>query len=348
MQIHENPKISVVIPVYNTEKYLKRCVDSIINQTFRDLEIILVDDGSKDNSGKMCDEYQTLDSRIRVIHKQNQGLGFARNSGLEIASGEFVSFIDSDDYVVINMYEKSYRIIKQENADTCIFGYHRIVEEKIVQTRIGSLQGTFSDDDVFTKIFLNLLGSEPSNREDFLILWQSSCFCLYSMDIIRRYNIFFPSEREFISEDVLFNTDYFLKSQCVTILNEPFYFYCLNGESLTTAYRENRFSRGVTFYIEHIKRLGLKLPDEKKFTLAKERVQRSFLASVRYCIMQICAFFKYQEARSLIAGICNNIILLNVLNEYPWKKNPLKYRIFNYALKYKQTRFLYLLVLLKK
>ena len=341
------PKISVIIPVYNMEKYLKRCVDSVINQTFRDLEIILVDDGSKDNSGKMCDEYEANDARIKVIHKQNGGLGFARNSGLEIAAGEFVSFVDSDDYVEINMYEKLYSRIKQENADSCIFGYHRVVGEKIVFTRTGLLQGTFSDNDVFTNIFLNILGSEPSCSEDYIILWQSSCLSLYSMDIIRQYNITFPSEREFISEDALFITDYYHKSKRVTILKEPFYYYWLNTNSLTKVYMNDRFDKDVICFLEHVRRLGLYLPDKKAFAHAKERVERSFLANTRYNIMQIGAFYKYKEARGLIAKICNNKTLQDVLKVYPWKENPLKYRIFNYALKNKRIGFLYLLVSFK-
>ena len=344
----ETPKISVVIPVYNMEKYLKRCMDTIINQTFRDLEIILVDDGSKDNSGRMCDEYKASDSRIKVIHKQNGGLGFARNSGLEIATGEFVSFVDSDDYVKLDMYEKLYNRIKQENADTCIFGYHRVIGEKIAFTRTGAIKGTFQDNDVFTNIFLNVLGSEPSCPEDFLLLWQSSWLTLYSLDIIKRHNLSFPSEREYISEDVFFNTQYYLKAKRVTILNEPLYFYWLNAESLTKVYRNDRFEKNVILFIEHLRRLKEYLPDEKAFNLAKERVQRTFLASARYCIMQICASYKYKEARGLIAGISENKTLRDVLNEYPWKKNPLKYRIFNYALKHRQTGLLYILPLLKK
>ena len=338
------PKISVVIPIYNMEKYLKRCVDSIINQTFKDLEIILVNDGSKDNSGKICEEYRVIDSRIKVIHKQNEGLGYARNSGTEIASAEFISFVDSDDYVDINMYEKLYSRIKQENADTCIFGYNRVVGDKIVLTRTGSLQGNFSGNDVFTNIFLNILGSQASCSEDFLILWQSAWLSLYSMDIIRRYHISFPSEREFISEDVLFNTDYYLKSKRVTILNEPLYFYCLNENSLTKVYKNDRFNKCVILFLEHLHRLGIYLTDENIFNQAKERIQRSFLANARYCIMQICALHKYKEARGLITEICNNKTLQEVLNVYPWKKNPLKYRFFNYCLKNKLIGFLYLLV----
>ena len=97
--------ISIIIPVYNVEKYLERCVKSVINQTYKNLEIILVDDGAKDNSGKMCDELSKLDSRIKVIHKENGGLSDARNFGLKIATGDYIGFVDSDDYIADDMYE---------------------------------------------------------------------------------------------------------------------------------------------------------------------------------------------------------------------------------------------------
>ena len=99
--------ISVIIPIYNVEKYLEKCIQSIINQTYRNLEIILVDDGSTDNSGEIADKYKKIDNRIKVIHKINGGLSDARNKECEIATGEYISFIDSDDYIDLNMYEKS-------------------------------------------------------------------------------------------------------------------------------------------------------------------------------------------------------------------------------------------------
>ena len=101
----DNLLISVIVPVYNTEKYLGRCVDSIINQTYTNLEIILVDDGSPDNSPAICDEYAKKDQRIKVIHKENGGLSSARNAGLDIAKGDFISFIDSDDWVEKDLFE---------------------------------------------------------------------------------------------------------------------------------------------------------------------------------------------------------------------------------------------------
>ena len=98
------PKVSIIVPVYKVEKYLRKCIDSIINQTLKDIEIILVDDGSPDNCGKICDEYAAKDTRIKVIHKENGGLSSARNAGMEVAEGEYIGFVDSDDWIESDMY----------------------------------------------------------------------------------------------------------------------------------------------------------------------------------------------------------------------------------------------------
>lgn len=111
------PKVSIIVPVYNVEKYFDRCINSLINQTLREIEIILVDDESPDNCPEMCDKYAKKDSRIKVIHKKNGGLGFARNSGLDIAAGEYFAFVDSDDYVDLDFYEKLYTAAKNGDYD---------------------------------------------------------------------------------------------------------------------------------------------------------------------------------------------------------------------------------------
>ena len=124
--------ISIVIPVYNVEKYLPECLDSVVNQTYTNLQIILVDDGSTDNSGKICDEYAEKDSRITVIHQENQGAGAAKNTGLELIKGDYFSIIDSDDYLEQNYYEKLVCFLQKYKADItqCNF-YNLLVNEKI-------------------------------------------------------------------------------------------------------------------------------------------------------------------------------------------------------------------------
>jgi glycosyltransferase involved in cell wall biosynthesis len=121
-----NPEISVIVPVYNVEKYLNKCVDSILRQTFRNIEIILVDDGSTDNSGRLCDEYLKIDERIRVFHKKNGGVSSARNYGLERATAPYFGFVDSDDYIAEDMYEVLYNNLKRENADMSMCYWYNV------------------------------------------------------------------------------------------------------------------------------------------------------------------------------------------------------------------------------
>ena len=130
-------KISIIVPVYNVEKYLSKCIDSIINQTYKNIEIILVDDGSTDNSSKICDKYAKKDNRIKVIHKKNGGLSDARNVGIENANGIYVSFIDSDDYVELTMIERLYNSCLKYNSEISCCGKFVEYDNKVVLKNIG-------------------------------------------------------------------------------------------------------------------------------------------------------------------------------------------------------------------
>lgn len=116
------PKVSVIVPIYNVEKYLDRCMESLLNQTLKDIEIIMVDDGSPDNCPQMCDEYAKKDRRIKVVHKKNGGLSDARNAGLKVATGEYVAFVDSDDYQSLNTYEELYHQAESGDYDVVYGG----------------------------------------------------------------------------------------------------------------------------------------------------------------------------------------------------------------------------------
>lgn len=138
------PKVSIIVPIYNVERYLDRCVQSLLNQTLKDIEIILVDDGSPDNCPDLCNEYARKDSRIKVIHKKNAGLGFVRNSGLDIANGEYIAFVDSDDYVSENMYEQLYNETVAQNFDIVYCGVN-------AQKRNGKIIREHVTDRIITK-----------------------------------------------------------------------------------------------------------------------------------------------------------------------------------------------------
>ena len=122
-------RISVIVPIYNTEKYLARCIESILCQTYTNLEIILVDDGSTDKSGDICDFYARKDNRVKVVHKENGGAAAARNFALNMVTGQYIGFVDSDDYTDIEMYQKLYEKAKQENADIVVCGYYGVQEQ---------------------------------------------------------------------------------------------------------------------------------------------------------------------------------------------------------------------------
>lgn len=132
MKQEKYPLISVIVPVYNVEKYIRRCVDSILSQTYKNLEILLVDDGSNDLSGEICDEYAGTDKRVRAFHKKNGGLASARNFGLENVMGEYVSFVDSDDWIEKNTYSYCLDLINNENCkvDVVQFGISCVEDEK--------------------------------------------------------------------------------------------------------------------------------------------------------------------------------------------------------------------------
>jgi glycosyltransferase involved in cell wall biosynthesis len=127
-----NPLISIIVPVYNVEKYLSKCLDSIVNQTYKNLEIILIDDGSTDNSGDICDEYANKDNRIKVIHKSNGGISDARNKGLDIAKGEYIGFVDSDDYIAEDMYEYLYNFVIENDLDVAMCASCNVYQGKII------------------------------------------------------------------------------------------------------------------------------------------------------------------------------------------------------------------------
>ena len=142
------PKISVVVPIYKVEKYLDRCIYSIINQTYTNLEIILVDDGSPDNCPKICDEYASKDNRIKVIHKQNGGLSSARNAGIKVATGDYIGFVDSDDFIELDMYEQMYKVAYENDVDLVMSDYYKVHKDDRKEVTLDINPGMYKKDDI--------------------------------------------------------------------------------------------------------------------------------------------------------------------------------------------------------
>lgn len=335
-------KVSIIVPVYKVEKYLERCVESLLRQTLKEIEIILVDDGSPDLCPELCDAYASRYENVRVIHKKNAGLGMARNTGLEVAVGEYVAFVDSDDYVEKEMYEELYSVAKEENADVVISGgfisegayrattINKEVEEEVIY------EGT-----EVKLLPLKMTGALPEYPVDYEHA-MSVCKGIYKNNIIQKHEITFFSERELISEDLLFHFDICQYASRVIIIPRCFYHYCLNKESLTKTYQSNRFQRNVQFY-EYI----LTLIEKRGFSSENNvYVQRLLIASARVAIVQVIGYYQRMNKMLLVelANICNNVVLVDVLEEYPIHKLPTKQKIFTYAMKRKMYVVLYLLV----
>lgn len=231
------PIVSVIIPCYNVEKYLDRCMDSVVNQSYGNLEIILVDDGSPDSSGQMCDDWAKKDKRVKVVHKANGGLGFARNSGLEHATGEYVAFIDSDDYIDTTMYDKLVSQALTTNSDIVYCGHikqmhdgseREIADFPVVTTfereqLLQLSQGFFKPTDISTRMLT-------------MSVWHS----IYRRTVITQL---FYSEREVGSEDIHFQVCAMLNSNRVSFIPEALYVYCYNGESLSHTFNLNKYDR---------------------------------------------------------------------------------------------------------
>lgn len=328
------PKVSVIVPVYNVEKYLERCVNSLRNQTLEDIEIILVDDGSPDNCPKMCDDYVKLDNRIKVIHKKNEGLGFARNSGLEIASGEFVAFVDSDDFIEFTMYEDLYNLINCHNLDTIYCGYNKIRESGRIESVRQVEKIELCDSKVMVESFLfEMIGSNPSYNSDVRYL-MSVCLALYSRDLIVNNLIKFSSEREFISEDLLFNLDYLFRAQSVGIDPGVYYNYCFNETSLTRSYNKNRFVDLKKLQSEIERRMKIRYNHD----LFRNNLNRLKILHLRSSINHELNNLKLTNFKTVwnrIKFMCNDSDYEELFANYPYNKLPFKHRYFFLCLKFK-------------
>ena len=245
-------KISVIVPVYNVEQYLERCVDSIINQTYKNLEIILVNDGSTDNSGQLCDELAKKDDRIRVIHKKNGGVSETRNLGIRESNGNYVTFIDSDDVVSVKMIEELYSNLIDNGADLSIGNViHNYNTNNVVFDN--------SNNDI-------LLWNNEEALKEFLKAKITSFYPvakLFKKNIISdlKFNVDFK-----LAEDAMFITEILLEKDLTVVYSfKDIYAYCHRGESATTSINSNTVFDTIKVYDIILPKIKKKYPDLKRY-----------------------------------------------------------------------------------
>ena len=317
--------ISIIVPVYNVENYLKKCVYSILNQSYKNLEVILVNDGSTDNSGKICDELSREDSRIKVYHKDNGGLSDARNYGVAKANGEYVGFVDSDDYIDQYMYENLYKAIRKYNTQIAECGITRVYKNNKLRPHYdGEEYSLVVDREGYLKEYLE-------NRK----VYGAAVCKLLSIDLAKVLK--FPDGK--VYEDVFYTLELLKKVDKYTLSSGNYYYYYIRGNSITT----KTFSSRDMDYIEIIDKIGEYTLNN--YTKLKEKlfIRQGFAyLSIFNQIIQLNDYRQIPEYSILIGKLKNirsniifnklapkslkiAIILLNI-NEGLYKKVLKKYK----------------------
>lgn len=264
----DNPKISVIVPVYNVEKYLPRCIDSILAQTFTDFELLLIDDGSKDKSGEICDDYAEKDNRIRVFHKNNEGASVARNLGISESNGSFLVFVDSDDYLAEN-YLNTFNEILSLHTDA----------EMIIQSPIYVIDDRFTYKSVKDNVYRQYSGIKDFLKSGMLDFTEPHSK-IFKKDIILDYHIRFP-ENVIVGEDGIFIANYLLYINCVVTSCKIGYYYVKSESSVQRK-----------FYSPNVELRGVDLWKDSLTTLLKKfnfEINESFIWRIlsviikRYC-----------------------------------------------------------------
>lgn len=329
-----SPILSIIVPIFNVEQYIDRCFHTLVNQELKDIEIILVDDGSQDKSPVLCDEYAKLDNRVRVIHKQNAGLGFARNSGIEIAKGKYVAFVDSDDYVDLSMYNKLVLEAEKSNADVVFCGYKTETRMDVWIDSNEVEQLTVWEGSHVVEFMLDMIASAPGvkhERKYAMSVWHG----VYSRNVIKENNIQFPSERQLGSEDLPFHVDFLKLARKVVYMTGNYYFYCLNATSLTATFNTNKFERYKCLYTALLEKL-------KSVDLAQCRIDRFIIGYTRTYILQLISS-NLKNKRQYLCDVCQDKIWNDIQKRYSPKQLPLYPRIIYWLMIHKHIVLLMLL-----
>lgn len=336
------PKVSVIIPCYKVEKYLDRCVESVINQTLKDLEIILVDDESPDHVPEICDEWALKDARIKVIHKKNGGLGMACNSGIEVATGKYVAFLDSDDWIDANMYQTMYDTAEKHQAQMVFTGLRRVDTNGNV---IGYLTHKekfqiYEGKNEIDGLACDLVASEVSLAAE-RTLQMSAKVVLYSKSTIDENHLRFVSEREVMSEDMHFNLNMLSHSQCVCVVPRFFYNYRCTTGSITQKVDLDQFERIKSLYFFTLKECQILGIEENIY----QQIQRFFIGYVRNYIRVVCrSKSSISEQIRIIQMIVNDPVWNIIWLSYPIHVAPLKQRLFVRLIQKKRIRILKILL----
>ena len=330
-------KISIIVPIYNAEKVLHKTIISIQKQTLKDIEIILVNDGSTDNSLAICKIYANDDNRIKIISKENAGVSSARNVGIKAATGKYIGFVDAGDWIEPNMYEEMYNKAEDLRADIAMCNY--IIHKKNVEKHISiNINSSFvSGKDIINNIVGNMiLSSKLKNREPIMgSVWR----LLIKKDLIIKHNIEFEEKLD-LMEDLIFCIEIFFRANLVSISKEFYYHYILEPVSLSTCYRKDMLTIRKNVY-ESIKKILIR---ENAFIQLKNNMIDRY---INIYIGAISNEFrsgnnkKMKEKIKTIKEICSDSELNNILKNINTSEYSFNKKLVINAIKFKIWIFLY-------
>lgn len=342
-------KVSVIIPVYNVEKYLERCLTSVCNQTFKEIEIICINDGSNDNSLEILENYQHIDPRIVIIDKKNEGLSKTRNLGIKQARGDYLTFVDSDDWIEESMIEELYNISVNHKADITLCLYNRCYENKKIPKILDLPEVTlYTSRDTKYKLFRKVIGplgeelKSPENLDSLVTAWGK----LYKTDLLRENNIIFIDTAEIGTEDLLFNVYALGKCEKSCILNKSLYNYWKgNSQSLTSSYKPNlelQWKRKRCYILQYLDLLNV----EDIFYEALNN--RICLSTLGLGINE----FSITNKKSIVKKVMNYYRILSdeevklAFSNFQFKYLPIHWRIFYLFNKYRLSLLSYMMIIL--
>lgn len=325
MQLQVNmSRFSVVIPIYNAEKFIQRGISCVLNQHLKNFEIIAIDDGSTDRSGEILDSLAKKDSRLKVIHKSNEGVGKARNNGIKCAQGDFIYFMDIDDLLKSNFFEDAQQLLSQYNApDLLMFGFNVVDNEELEVVQIADKYISSKEElsSCYTQDFFKV-------RHGSGFLWNK----IYKRSIIEDNQILFGTYR--VQEDELFNIEYMKYVETVCLCNKPYYTYFLNNSGNS----RSKYLPNMLEILENIHNSFLNLKESLEISdseLLDRLNYRTYSGIMGWC--RLNAFhphnvMRYAEKKKQLEELKNSAVWKQVCGYASCRSIPIEHRLYTYAI----------------
>lgn len=337
-----NPLVSIIVPVYNAEFFIEDCVDSLINQTYTNLEILLIDDESKDNSYAKCIELSQKDKRINVFSKKNEGAGLTRNFGIEKSQGKYITFVDSDDMLRQDTILTCIEIFKKYDVDFITYGT-RVVNEKKTELYKSIPQASkklYLNEEVRDLFLPDRISSGKETDKDTNLQCAACMSCFYNNDLLKRINWKFDSEREIFSEDFFAQLKLFKWINSVYVIEDDLYFYRQNTNSLSHNNRVKNFELIKKFYVD-----CLIVSKENNYNeILNKRLSEPFISYTIVALKYISKNNSFFNAYNEIKRIIYDDVLKEAILQKDSIKDSIKRKIVYWLIIKKKIIILFLLM----